>query len=148
LVDKVDKATRSRMMSAIKGKDTKPEIIVRRALHAAGFRFRLHDKKLPGKPDIVLAKYNTVIFVNGCFWHAHECPNFSWPKSRRKFWEKKLLGNRRRDCDVLVRLRDDGWKTIVIWECVLRRIANPKLDAIMSRIVRAISSRKSTVEFP
>ncbi|MDE2385587.1 MAG: DNA mismatch endonuclease Vsr [Alphaproteobacteria bacterium] len=119
--DIVDKATRSRMMAAIKGKNTKPEILVRKALHAAGFRFRLHDKKLPGKPDIVLPKYKTVIFVHGCFWHGHRCKNFRWPKTRATWWEEKITGNQTRDKVHLRELKQTGWKILTIWECQVRR---------------------------
>ena len=117
MADIVDKATRSRMMAGIKGKNTKPEIQVRKALHAAGFRFRLHDKKLPGKPDIVLRKYKTVVFVHGCFWHGHECEKFRWPKTRRAFWRKKILANRKRDSTAVRDLEKTGWVTVAIWEC-------------------------------
>lgn len=88
MTDVVDSATRSRMMSCIRGKDTRPEMVIRRGLHKSGFRFRLHDKSMPGKPDLVLKKYNAVIFINGCFWHKHECRLFKWPKTRPEFWRK------------------------------------------------------------
>ena len=136
--DKVDKATRSRMMAAIKGKNTKPEIIVRSALHTAGFRFRLHAKDLPGKPDIVLKKYKTVIFVNGCFWHGHQCKDFRWPKTRKAWWRRKLLGNKARDFQHVRKLRMAGWKCLTIWECQL--IAPPMelpkaIEAMFERLV-------------
>jgi DNA mismatch endonuclease (patch repair protein) len=115
----VDKATRSRMMAAIKGKNTRPEIIVRKALHAAGFRFRLHDRKLPGKPDIVLRKHKTVIFVHGCFWHGHECEKFRWPKTRKAWWRKKIEGNRKRDTKNTLELENNGWCVLSLWECAL-----------------------------
>lgn len=108
------------MMAGIKGKNTKPEIIVRKALHAAGFRFRLHDKKLPGKPDIVLKKHNAAIFVHGCFWHGHQCEQFRWPKSRKEFWRSKITGNQQRDAAVTKTLLAAGWRILLIWECALR----------------------------
>jgi DNA mismatch endonuclease, patch repair protein len=119
LVDIVDKLTRSRMMAGIKSKNTKPEIIVRKALHGAGFRFRLHDKTLPGKPDIVLRKYKTVVFVHGCFWHGHECEKFKWPKTRKAFWRKKIQANIERDTRSKSALNLLGWSTIEHWECEL-----------------------------
>lgn len=120
MADIVDKETRSRMMSGIRGKNTKPEMIVRRALHKAGYRYRLHVKELPGKPDIVLPKYKTVIFVHGCFWHHHNCKNFKWPKTREDFWRKKIEGNVERDQKAYAQLEAQGWKVIVIWECETR----------------------------
>ena len=108
-------------MSRIKGKNTKPEILVRKFLFHNGLRYRKNVKELPGKPDIVISKYNTVIFVNGCFWHANEnCELFKWPKSRSEKWRKKLEGNRKRDRKNIKKLEDNGWKVIVIWECQLK----------------------------
>ncbi len=107
-------------MSGIRGANTKPELLVRKALHARGFRFRLHKKNLAGKPDLVLSKYKTVIFVNGCFWHAHQCKLFNWPKFNTEFWRKKITGNKERDRKSTARLLEDGWRVIVVWECALR----------------------------
>jgi len=120
MADIVDTETRSRMMSGIKGKNTRPEMIVRRALHKAGYRYRLHRKDLPGNPDIVLPKYKTVIFVHGCFWHHHDCKNFKWPKTREEFWRAKIEGNVERDRKAYAALEALGWKVIVIWECETR----------------------------
>jgi len=131
MADIVDKETRSRMMSGIRGKDTKPEMIVRRALHKAGYRYRLHVKDLPGKPDIVLPKYKTVIFVHGCFWHHHDCKNSKWPKTREEFWRKKIEGNVARDKKAYAELEKLGWKVIVIWECQIRA-DDPNLIANLS----------------
>ena len=109
---------RSYNMSRIKGKNTKPEIIVRKFLHSNGFRYRLHVAELPGKPDLVLLKYNTIIFIHGCFWHAHEgCKYFTLPESRRDYWKPKLYGNKKRDEDNVKILTNQGWKVITIWEC-------------------------------
>jgi DNA mismatch endonuclease, patch repair protein len=119
MADVVDAATRSRMMSGIRGKDTKPEMIVRRALHKAGFRYRLHDKKLPGTPDIVLPKHKMVIFVHGCFWHGHMCKEFRWPKTREEFWREKIERNVMRDTLNEAAIASLGWKVIVVWECEL-----------------------------
>lgn len=116
---------RRRNMSAVKGKDTKPEILVRKWLHAAGYRFRLHVKELPGKPDIVLPKYKTVIFVNGCFWHQHQgCPHAKLPATNREFWEDKLRKNSERDERNYQELRDMGWNVQIIWECEVKKILN------------------------
>jgi len=118
MVDVVDAKTRSRMMSGIRGKNTKPEIIVRKFLHAAGFRFRLHVKDLPGKPDLVLPKYRTVIFVHGCFWHQHPGCKYAYsPKTNQVFWKTKLMGNVERDARHAIALKEQGWRCEVIWEC-------------------------------
>lgn len=121
-MDVHSKETRSYNMSCIKGKNTKPEELVRRYLFSKGFRYRKNDKRLPGTPDIVLPKYKTVIFVNGCFWHGHEgCRYFVWPKSNREFWENKIKTNIERDSKIINQLQDLEWKVIVIWECQLKK---------------------------
>jgi DNA mismatch endonuclease (patch repair protein) len=119
LADVVDPATRSRMMSGIRSKNTKPEMMIRRGLHARGFRYRLHCK-LPGKPDICLPKYRAVVFVHGCFWHAHDCGLFKVPASRPDFWRQKLLGNADRDMANISALESTGWRIATVWECSLR----------------------------
>lgn len=121
MVDVVDKATRSRMMSGIRAKDTKPELLLRSMLHLQGFRFRLHVRHLPGTPDMVLAKFGTVVFVHGCFWHGHECPVFKWPKTRVAFWREKISRNQTNDRKAVEALIATGWRVAVIWECALRR---------------------------
>lgn len=114
--------TRSYNMSRIQGKDTKPEEKVRKYLFSQGFRYRKNDKRLPGKPDIVLPKYKTVIFVNGCFWHKHEgCKYFVWPKTNEDFWRAKILANVSRDQKNMKLLSELGWNVIVIWECELKK---------------------------
>lgn len=113
---------RSYNMSRIRGKNTKPEELVRRYLFAQGFRYRKNDARFPGKPDIVLPKYKTVIFVNGCFWHAHEgCKYFVWPKSDVDFWKRKINGNIQRDLRNNQLLSEQGWNVIIIWECQLKK---------------------------
>jgi DNA mismatch endonuclease, patch repair protein len=128
LVDIVDRATRSRMMSAIRGRDTKPEIRVRRLLHAAGFRFRLHVKGLPGRPDVVLSKYRAVVFVQGCFWHRHqECPNTTIPASNAAFWSGKFEENVARDGRNTAALLSAGWRVATVWECAVRKMSDEEL---------------------
>ena len=121
MADVHDKETRSYNMSRIKNKNTKPEILVRKFLFANGFRFRLNDKKLPGKPDIVLPKYKTVIFVNGCFWHGHEnCKYFKLPGTRTEWWREKIEKNIENDLKKQSQLMDLGYKVIVVWECQIK----------------------------
>lgn len=133
-----DKQTRSYNMSQIKGKDTKPEIMVRKFLFANGFRYKLHDKKLSGKPDIVLPKLRTAIFVHGCFWHGHEdCKYFVVPKTRRKFWLDKINGNKKRDEENFLSLKNKGWKVFSIFECELKGTKQERtLNKILTRLNR------------
>ena len=115
---------RARNMSAIKSKNTKPEIAVRKLLHSMGYRFRLHRKDLPGSPDIVLPKYKTVIFVHGCFWHRHEnCKYASNPNTRKEFWESKFKANVKRDFENQEKIKNIGWQSVVIWECEIKNKA-------------------------
>ena len=138
MADVVDRATRSRMMSGIRSRNTKPEIIVRKYLHAAGMRFRLPPSHLPGKPDIVLAKYRTVVLVHGCFWHQHAgCKFAARPASNRQFWADKLGGNVARDKRVRRLLRKAGWNVIVVWECQTR---SGKFRTLRDRIAKNASS--------
>ena len=126
-------------MSRIRSTDNKPEEIVRKFLFAQGFRYRKNDKKLPGKPDIVLPKYRTVIFVNVCFWHKHDCPRFVWPSSNQDYWRPKILGNVERDKKNADQLRSQGWNVIVVWECELKKtVRDERLYALCSEI-RGIS---------
>ena len=122
MADRHSKEVRSYNMSRIRGKNTKPEEIVRKYLFSRGFRYRKNDKRLPGTPDIVLPKYKTVIFVNGCFWHMHEgCRYFVWPQSNEEFWHNKILTNVIRDKRNYSELQELGWKVIVVWECQLKK---------------------------
>lgn len=122
MTDVHDKKTRSYNMSQIKGKDTKPEILVRKFLFSKGYRYRLYYKKLPGKPDIVLPKYKTIIFIHGCFWHGHEnCKYFVIPKTRTDWWLKKIERNKHLDCDNFQVLHELGWKVLTIFECELKK---------------------------
>lgn len=123
-MDRLTKEHRSWNMSRIRGKDTSPERTVRSLLHRLGFRFRLHQRSLPGTPDIVLARYRTAIFVHGCFWHRHEKCRFAYsPKSRRAFWTAKFRDNQKRDARLLQELENTGWHVLVVWECELRSAA-------------------------
>lgn len=123
MADVVTAETRSRMMSGIRGKDTKPEMAVRQALYAAGFRFRLHRRDLPGVPDVVLSGRRVAVFVHGCFWHRHEgCRLAAVPSTRPEFWKSKLEGNALRDRRIVEQLRALGWRVLVVWECAIRDV--------------------------
>jgi DNA mismatch endonuclease, patch repair protein len=133
-MDNLDPLARSRAMAAIKGKDTAPERLVRKALHAAGLRFRVHTVDLPGRPDIVLRRWRSVIFVNGCFWHGHGCPAFRLPSTRIDYWGPKILANRARDVIVARRLRKSGWQVLRVWECQLQRSPDQAMARLIERI--------------
>lgn len=126
---------RSANMAAIKSKNTKPELLIRKALYAKGFRYRLHDKKLPGKPDLVLKKYNAVIFINGCFWHKHSCHLFKWPQTRMDFWKKKIESNVLRDEQNYLKYQESGWKVLVVWECALKGKHRLLFDDLIEQII-------------
>ncbi|HEY0312279.1 MAG TPA: very short patch repair endonuclease [Allosphingosinicella sp.] len=117
--DRLTREARSRNMSRIRGRDTKPELLVRRLLHRAGFRYRLHQRTLPGRPDLVLPRWRAVLFVHGCFWHAHDCPNGVLPATRREFWTRKLSATRSRDHEQARLLLDGGWRVGTVWECAI-----------------------------
>jgi DNA mismatch endonuclease, patch repair protein len=141
LVDIVRPIKRSQMMAGIKSKNTKPEIQVRKILHASGFRFRLHRKNLPGKPDIVLPKYKTALLVQGCFWHGHnDCQIFRLPKSRTEFWEKKIGSNMLRDKRTEGQLIQQGWRVLYVWECALKGGARLSEQQFNIQIAEAIKS--------
>lgn len=110
---------RSKQMSAIKSKNSKPELLLRHKIHALGYRYLIHDKRLPGTPDMVFPKYKAVILVNGCFWHGHDCHIFKWPKTRKEFWLSKITNNQRRDQQNIRKLNQHGWKVMIVWECAL-----------------------------
>ena len=119
-MDTVDKPTRSKIMSSVKQKDTRPEMKLRKSLHKAGFRYRLHDNKLPGTPDIVFRKYSAVIFVHGCFWHRHGCKFSTFPLTNNDFWQKKFKSNIIRDKKKTESLLKNDWRVLVMWECTLK----------------------------
>ncbi|WP_409212711.1 very short patch repair endonuclease [Pseudomonas brassicacearum] len=127
-------------MSGIQGQNTKPEIIIRQALHARGFRFRLHVKSLPGKPDLVLPKYKTVVFVHGCFWHGHACRYYKIPKTRSDFWLEKIGKNQARDRLQVTSLRENGWRVLIIWECAVRSIKRERSSKLIDLIVEWLMS--------
>jgi len=137
MTDTVSIKRRSEIMRNVKGKDTKPEIIVRKYLHNKGFRYRIHDKKLPGHPDIKLKKHKTVIFINGCFWHGHkECKIYVMPKTNVSFWEKKIEKNMLRDIEIINKLRLLKWNVIIVWECELKPTKrNETLENLVSKIL-------------
>lgn len=133
-------------MAAIRGADTKPEMIIRRGLHARGFRFRLHNRKLPGRPDVVLPKYRAVILINGCFWHGHDCPLFRWPKTREEFWRKKIGGNIDRDRKNLAVLKSQNRRIAVIWECALKGKPRRETGDIIDELTLWLSSGDTKLE--
>ena len=138
MTDTVTKKKRSEIMSKIRSKDTRPEMIVRKLLHAAGYRYRLHSKDLPGKPDLVLPKYRTVIFVHGCFWHQHKgCSFAATPKSNVGYWSEKLASNRLRDAESTAILLKSGWRVLVVWECAC------KSEKLASAIFSFLDNRSS-----
>jgi DNA mismatch endonuclease (patch repair protein) len=144
MADVVDQATRSRMMSGIRGKNTKPEWMVRRSLHSRGFRYRLHARDLPGKPDLVLPKYKAAIFIHGCFWHGHDCHLFKWPSTREEFWRLKIEGNVARDARAIDSLVEKGWRVATVWECGLRCKGGE--DAIAEQLVSWLTSGGTRME--
>ena len=143
MADNHSKETRSMNMSHIRSKNTKPEEMVRKYLFAKGFRYRKNVKTLPGRPDIVLPKYKTVILVNGCFWHKHDCPRFVWPSSNKEYWIPKIQKNVERDKRNYTKLRENGWNVIVIWECQLKK---KLFDLTMELLVRGIQKDNSEEE--
>jgi DNA mismatch endonuclease (patch repair protein) len=139
--DVVSTEKRSQMMSGIRSKDTKPEIQIRKGLHARGYRYRLHESNLPGKPDLTLKKHNAVIFVHGCFWHVHECHLFKWPKTREDWWREKLSGNVKKDKENIDSLLDSGWRVLIVWECALKGKTRLPIDNILDEISEWIDGK-------
>jgi len=122
------------MMAGIRGKDTRPEMILRRGLHARGFRFRLHDRRLPGSPDLVFPGRRAVIFVHGCFWHGHDCHLFRLPATRQEFWRAKIEGNAARDAATEDALVSAGWRVLTIWECALKGRKRLPVETLLDRV--------------
>ncbi|MEO1989241.1 MAG: very short patch repair endonuclease [Martelella sp.] len=146
MVDTVSPEVRSRMMSGIRGKDTKPEIVIRKALHAAGFRYRLHDRRLPGKPDMVFPKYRAVLFIHGCFWHGHDCHLFRLPSTRAEFWKAKIEGNVARDRAATEQLQTAGWRVGTVWECALKGREKLEFAAVAGQLADWLRSDGSAIE--
>jgi DNA mismatch endonuclease, patch repair protein len=133
MVDVVTRDVRSRMMSGIRGKNTRPEKILRSGLHRLGYRFRLHDQRLPGKPDLVFPKYSAVLFAHGCFWHGHDCRLFKWPSTRSKFWRDKITRNQEIDAEALTNLAQEGWRVGIVWECALKGRDRLSVESVLQR---------------
>jgi DNA mismatch endonuclease, patch repair protein len=134
-------------MARIGARDTVPEMIVRRGLHASGFRFRLHVRSLPGTPDLVLAKHKAVVFIHGCFWHGHDCPAFRLPTTRHEFWAGKIGGNKARDTANLAALRALGWRVAVVWECATRRKTLVERASVLDRLGQWLTGHGCFAEF-
>ena len=146
MADIVDVATRSRMMSGIRAKNTTPEVTLRKGLHSRGFRYRIHATSLLGKPDLILPKWNAAVFVHGCFWHRHAgCKLSSTPATRRDFWLDKFAATTERDLRALAALQVAGWRTAIVWECQLRGKA---IDQTIEDVAAWLSSGRRTAEFP
>lgn len=146
MADIVPADVRSRMMAGIRGINTKPELLLRRGLHAQGFRFRLHDPALPGKPDIVLRRYRAVIFAHGCFWHGHDCHLFKWPSTRPEFWQTKIGRNRAVDARTEAALADAGWRQGIVWECALKGRTRLPLEEVISACAEWLRSDRQRFE--
>ena len=144
--DIVDAQTRSRMMAGIRGANTRPELAIRKALHAAGFRYRLHPRDVPGKPDMAFPRYRAAIFVHGCFWHGHDCPLFRLPGTRREFWQAKIRRNRKRDAEVRLQLQEAGWRALTVWECAIRGRAAPGVASVVAATAEWLRSGSTNAE--
>jgi len=131
MVDVLTSEQRQNNMSRIRGRDTKPEMLIRRGLHARGLRYRLQDRKLPGRPDLVFPRYRVVILVHGCFWHGHDCPMFRMPATRQEFWSAKIAANRVRDAKAQEALLALGWRVLTVWECSLRGTGRQPLESVI-----------------
>lgn len=148
-MDTVDTDTRSRIMSCVRQRDTTPELLLRHALHARGLRYRLHDKRLPGSPDLVFRRFRTAMFVHGCFWHAHEdCRYATVPSSRREFWESKLATNRARDDRNRRALEQRGWRVLVVWGCTIKGPGGRTPADVAIEIEHWLHSEESYGEIP
>ena len=144
--DIVSREARSRMMSGIRAKDTQPEMLIRKALHARGFRYRLHVASMPGRPDMVFPRYRAVILAHGCFWHGHDCALFRLPESRREFWEAKICRNRERDQEVDWELAVDGWRRLAVWECAMRGRGRLPYQELIARIEEWLKGSDALLE--
>ena len=141
MTDVVCPEVRSRMMAGIRGKNTRPELTVRKSLFRRGFRYRLHDNRLPGHPDLVLPRYRAAIFINGCFWHGHDCALFKWPSSRASFWRQKITSNRRNDRRSRAELNELGWRVLTVWECALKGRSRRPVEDVTEVVARWLQYR-------
>ncbi len=144
--DIVDKKARSRMMAGIRASNTKPELLIRKELYARGFRYRLHPRHLPGKPDLLLKKHRAAIFVNGCFWHGHNCHLFKLPATRTNFWSGKIATNQARDHRVILALTEQEWRVLTIWECAVKGKTRWNFEELMTSVSRWIKSSAVRLE--
>ena len=133
-------------MSGIRGKNTRPELLIRRALHARGFRYRLHAPDVPGKPDMVFPRFRATVFVHGCFWHGHDCPLFRLPGTRTEFWKAKIARNRTRDEEVAAMLSASGWRRLVVWECALKGRGKLPFENLVRLIADWLQGEEDTLE--
>jgi DNA mismatch endonuclease, patch repair protein len=140
MADIVPPEVRSRMMAGIRGRDTKPELTLRRGLHVAGFRYRLHDRALPGHPDMVFPRHRAVLFAHGCFWHGHDCHLFRWPSTRQEWWREKITRNRAVDARSEAALAEAGWRLGVVWECALKGRARLPLIEVLEACIAWLRS--------
>ena len=148
MADVVSAEVRSRMMAGIRGTNTAPEMVLRRGLHAEGFRYRLHDLRLPGKPDMVFPRHHAVLFAHGCFWHGHECHLFKWPSTRPDFWKKKIERNREIDARNVISLAELGWRQGVVWECALKGRTRQPINDVIAQCIAWLRSDIQLFEIP
>ncbi len=146
LADVFTPEKRSDVMSRIRSRDTLPELILRRGLHALGFRYRVNDQRLPGRPDLVLPKFRAVILVNGCFWHGHDCHLFRLPRTRRDFWQQKIDANKERDARNFLLLTEADWRVMVIWECALKGRTRMPVEAVIPRVADWLTGAAASSE--
>lgn len=146
MADIVPPDVRSRMMSGIRGKNTKPELVLRQGLHALGFRYRLHDRSLPGSPDLVFPRHHAVLFAHGCFWHGHDCHLFRWPSTRQEFWQAKIARNRELDRRANDQLEAAGWRRGVVWECALKGRTRLPAETVTGSLAAWLRSDAPTLE--
>ncbi|MFC1517480.1 very short patch repair endonuclease [Candidatus Margulisiibacteriota bacterium] len=146
MTDIVSSKKRSKMMSNIRSKNTKPELILRRSLFEKGFRYKLHSSNIPGKPDMVFLKHKAVILVNGCFWHGHGCHIFKWPKTRKAFWKNKINGNKTRDRKNRNLLKKLGWRVLVVWECAIKSRKESDISRVVNRAAKWLNSKSKSAE--
>ncbi|MCY3914420.1 MAG: very short patch repair endonuclease [Chloroflexi bacterium] len=146
MTDTVSPAKRSEVMSKVGSKDTKPELLIRKGLHSLGFRYRLHVKELPGKPDLVFPRFKSVIQINGCFWHGHSCPLCRMPSSNSEYWRRKVARNKERDMSNRQSLVKEGWRVLTIWECALRGKEKLELNRVLELTSEWLLSKRSVCE--